>query len=121
MNSVLTRNSALSVNRLLENIPKNLLEQTSIEIQLFSSVCCEINPCQQIFLSTSVFFETGYSCSHHIYFEGYENTCGLRMYNQLFIPVGLEELSVKIVNYSQTIQTICVGMPLGRLLISPNI
>lgn len=111
---------AVNAGNILALIPENLQGLTKIEIKIYSNTDEKLKPCQSVYVSTGIFFDAFHSDKFHIFFKGFENSCGLHIMNKLFVPSSTEELKVIVTNYAPEYQFIRTGMPLGRLFIQPN-
>lgn len=115
-----TEITTVNANKLISLLPEDLYRLTKIEIKVFSNIEIKIRPCQSVFVTTGIFFNPFESNTHHIFFKGYENSCGMKIMKKLFFPDDVEELVVVVTNYSSEFQYVRAGMPLGKVCIQSN-
>lgn len=110
----------ISVQNIVNSIPRFLSENTHIIIDVFASQYYSLNPCEKVSVKTGLKFELFLPITHHLKFEGFENSFGLVSVSKIVWLMGEEELMITVKNYSDTTRVIRENMPLGKIVISPN-
>lgn len=106
--------------KILQNIPTFLVNEVTITINVYANESKTLQPCQQERISTGIAVVSEFPASHGIAFEGFKNTMDVYAADSKAFPSYGKEISVKVINYSGVEKKIFAGMPLGRVIITPN-
>ena len=104
---------------LIKNIPPNLMDFTTIEVEIFSREELNVESCQSVNVGTGIYIEMFVPFTHSVMFHGYSNSLGLQCISRYIFPCG-EELKVNIRNYDTNARMVKKGMSLGKIQIKSH-
>jgi len=102
-------------------IDESVQNDVTIYVDIYANETINLIPCEKVFISTGLFLDCYIPITHNIKFVGHTLTCGIQSFDKIFCSSGKEELKILVVNYHECEKKVYKNMPLGKLVISPNI
>lgn len=98
-------------------IPSNIFDFFTFTVNVFTNEAITLQPCEPMWIKTNVLIEPFLPLTCSIVFQGIINGLSIKSSNHSILPLKEEILKIRIQNFNQNIQSIPIGMPIGRIVV----